>query len=40
MQFSETFIEYIILIALTVISISVIILIVLLIKDYRKKQIW
>lgn len=40
MQFSETFIQYIILIALVMISISVVVLIVLLVNDYIKKQIW
>lgn len=40
MQFSEAFIKYIIFIALVMISITVVVLIVLLINDYIKKQIW
>jgi len=40
MQFSETFIENIVLVALIIISISIVILIVLLINDFIKKQIW
>lgn len=40
MQFSEIFIQSIILIALVLISISVVVLLVLLVNDYIKKQIW
>ncbi len=40
MQFSEAFIKYIIFIALVMISITVVVLIILLINDYIKKQIW
>lgn len=40
MMFSENFIKILIILSLTIIAFSVLILIVLLINDYRKKQIW
>lgn len=40
MMFSENFIKILIILSLIIIAFSVLILIVLLINDYRKKQIW
>ncbi len=40
MVFAEQFIEIIILISLSIISAAVILLLILLIKDYVKKQVW